>query len=278
MRIAPGTILTVALLGFNLAARAQNGSAPVIATDLLKIHRLSDVALSPDGRQVLYALTSIVDTSATDDAYEYRTHLHVVDGNGSFPPRQLTRGEKSASDAAWHPDGDRIAFVRQVDGKPQIFILPLLGGEAIQITKVKTGASSPAWSPDGSRILFASSLKEKDVRELTGNRPDWLSERPGRSAGDTEEVKSDVNGSVAEIRAWLDENAEEGNPRVFSRMDFLGEMDLETTPSFQHYFVVDVDSVEAEPVLVTRNYADYSGAAWISEEMIVVAGTARTDV
>ncbi|MEX1054412.1 MAG: prolyl oligopeptidase family serine peptidase, partial [Rhodothermales bacterium] len=127
-------------------------------------------------------------------------------------------------------------------------------------------------------ILFASSLKEKEVREHTGRPPDWLSERPGRSADDTEDVKSDVNGSVAEIRAWLDENAAKGNPRVFSRTNFLGEMDLETEPSFQHYFALDIDSMGAEPVLVTRNYAEYSGAAWISEERIVVAGTARTDV
>ena len=51
----------------------------------------------------------------------------VVDGSGLFPPRQLTRGRSSATSPAWHPDGDLIAFVRTVDGKPQIFLLPLLG-------------------------------------------------------------------------------------------------------------------------------------------------------
>ena len=61
-------------------------------------------------------------------------------------PRQLTAKEGS-SQAVWSPDGKQIAFVRAVDGKPQIFLLSLEGGEAIQLTKFRYGAGTPKWSP-----------------------------------------------------------------------------------------------------------------------------------
>ena len=57
--------------------------------------------------------------------YEYRHQLWLVTLNGNQPPRQLTFHEGGASNPVWHPGGKQIAFVRTVEEKSQIFVLPL---------------------------------------------------------------------------------------------------------------------------------------------------------
>ncbi len=256
---------------------------PVLASDLLKLRQLGSVTVSPDGREVVYTVTSITGfetanlSEADNDSLDYRTHLYLADASGTSTPRQLTRGTASASDPAWHPNGDRIAFVRRVDGTPQIFVLPLHGGEAVQVTSIESGASNPDWSPDGSRILFASSLSEVDLAERLGHGPPWPRERPGRSWGDAEGIRPNANGSVAEIRAWLDRNARDGDPRVIHRLDFQSEHDLEPDPDFRHYFVVRTDTT-AESVMITAGFHDFGRAAWLPDgEQIIVSGLMQAD-
>ncbi len=252
-------------------------------TDLLKISELGDVTLSPDGRQVVYTVRTVVPerekTEKDDqDRYAYRTHLYVVDATRREAPRPLTRGESSASDPDWHPDGDRIAFVRNVDDKPQIFVLPLLGGEAYQLTDIEFGASSPRWSPDGSRLLFSSSLTAKELRDRTGRGPEWPVERPGRTVDDTNGVRADPEGSIREIRAWLARNEADGNPRVFHRLNIQGETDLEDDLSYRHWFVVVPDSEAIAPVMITSGYFDFGGGEWLSDgAAVVLSGLMATD-
>jgi dipeptidyl aminopeptidase/acylaminoacyl peptidase len=61
---------------------------------------------------------------------------------------------------AWSPDSTQIAFTakREGDDTPQIYILPVHGGEAWRLTKVVNGASSPVWRPDGKAILFQTEV------------------------------------------------------------------------------------------------------------------------
>lgn len=283
-------------------AQAQDGSEPITAGDLLRIHQLGDVTLSPDGRQVVYSVRTVVhgseiegrraanppDSGAAAGArtsaasaqatYRYLTHLYLADPLRPSENRQLTRGDRSATEPAWHPDGDRIAFVRRVDGTPQIFILPLLGGEAYAATDIESGATAPRWSPDGSRLLFASSLTSEQLRRRTDEDADWPRERPGRREGDVGEAAPDPNGSLEEIRAWLDENALRQRPRVFHRLNFLGETDLEDAPTYRHWFVVAPDSAEREPVLLTRGYFDFDGGEWTADgTRVIVSGMVRDD-
>ena len=97
--------------------------------DLRHLKTLSSPQLSPDGKQILFAITN----STADGA---ATHLWLVPtpSNGSDKARQLTfsppsdkRGEHNPQ---WAPDGSAIYFLAKRGEHTQLFRLDLRGGEA----------------------------------------------------------------------------------------------------------------------------------------------------
>src|SRR5258705_11479888 len=114
--------LAAALASFSLFAYGQSGHEPVRVTDMLKIQSLSGVTLSKDGRQAAFTVTKIEPDADSKADYKYVNHIYVVSTDVGTPPRELTVKE-GASQPAWSPDGKRLAFVRAVEGKPQVFIM-----------------------------------------------------------------------------------------------------------------------------------------------------------
>src|SRR5215468_6382769 len=134
----------------------------VKVTDMLKIKSVANIILSADGNRAAFTITAIEPDGDAKLDYKYVNQVWMVNTDGNSPPRQLTTKEGS-SQPAWSPDGKQLAFVRAVEGKPQVFVLPLDGGEAAQLTKFKYGAGTPRWSPDGKQILFSSNIPLKDL-------------------------------------------------------------------------------------------------------------------
>jgi dipeptidyl aminopeptidase/acylaminoacyl peptidase len=160
---------------------AQSDRPSFRATDVTTVRVIDDVTLSPSGRNVAYTLRGT--SPPTADSPSPRRRLYVAPSYGREQSRQLTRTGRDARQPAWHPDGDLLAFVRPVDGTPQIFVLSLSGGEPYQLTAVPFGATHPQWGPGGNRLLFASSVPEAVLQRRSGQVPP--SERPGRSPQDT---------------------------------------------------------------------------------------------
>ena len=179
--LGPWLALLVAALPAPETSRAQAPSSSFQATDLLKIEEIREVQLSPSGRSVAYTVRRS-GPAASGRASRTQRRLYVTSAAGRDRPRQLTRTAGPARQPDWHPDGNRLAFVRPVAGTPQIFVLSLSGGEPYQLTDHPHGATHPRWGPDGDRVLFAGAVPEPALQRRTGPPPP--SDRPGRSPGD----------------------------------------------------------------------------------------------
>ncbi len=119
-------------------------------SDLQKLVNLSDPRISPDGKQIVVVVSTPV--WKTD---KRKTELDLVNAaNGTR--RTLTWNREGVSQPRWSPDGKRLAFLAK-DGqtkKPQIFVMPMDGGDAVRITDDKQGVGTYSWSPDGKQIAF----------------------------------------------------------------------------------------------------------------------------
>jgi dipeptidyl aminopeptidase/acylaminoacyl peptidase len=132
--------------------------------DLFRLKFLQGAQLSPDGKTVVYAVSHVEkdkEKAGKDDQKEdvedkeYVTLWLLSLETGES--RQLTAGLARDSDPHWSPDGRQIAFLSTREGKPQIYIIPVDGGEAQALTYVKHGVGGgPVWSPDGTYIAFTA--------------------------------------------------------------------------------------------------------------------------
>ena len=159
---------------------AQTAKEKVVVTDLTRIKQIGTIAAAPDGKKAIFAVKSSEPNEENKLEYDYRVHVYITDFQ---TVKQLTRGPESVSGAVWSPDSKQIAFVRNAKAKPQIFVMPLDGGEAFQLTDSKYGVSSPNWSKDGSKILFSVNLSlgellKDSVLNPSKGVPNWSLEKP----------------------------------------------------------------------------------------------------
>jgi len=291
-RPLPLLLLAALCLALAPAVRCAEPAAPtsITAADLFNIRTVESPALSPDGHWVVYVVRSIEPKPDAKDDWIYRTQLWLAATDGRTPPRQLTFGAARNSNPAWSPAGDRLAFVRSVEKeKPQVYLLPLAGGEALPLTKLDTGAASPRWSPDGSKILFTSPLSYAQVRAALEKKPAdaapaWSNEKPRRKANDTanwglkddkardkdaQKPEAKPDGTRQEMREWLAKNEADGNPRVMDRLNFLAEGDLAVERDFNQFYTVEARE-GAEPRAITLGYEGFAGAEWLADGQAVV--------
>ena len=139
--------ICILVFAFFALAAAQDSHRFSIE-DLLKIRRVGDPQVSPDGKRVALTIGDV-----NFDANKVVTHIHVVlleDGN----IKQLTTGDQSATSPRWSPDGKRIAYATG----GQIWVMDSDGDNKNQVTKFATEAAAPVWSPDGKWFAFTSDV------------------------------------------------------------------------------------------------------------------------
>ncbi len=132
----------------------------------MEYHRVSSVALSPDGATVAFTVTVPL---MEGEQSEYRTQIHVVPAAGG-EAIAYTTGDNSATSPAFSPDGRYLGFLREGSGgKQQVWLLPLGGGEAFPVTRAENGASSFRFSPDARSVGYVmrdpETAEEKERRK-----------------------------------------------------------------------------------------------------------------
>src|SRR5712691_9995507 len=145
-------LLGVLLLGAGLAVSAQEAAKhPIAFDDMIKLHRIAEPKVSPNGKWVAYTVT-------TPDMETNRgvSNIWVVATTGGAA-LQLTQSGHDSS-PVWSPDGKTLAFLSSRSGDSQVYLLSMEGGESHALTKISTGADIVKWSPDGKMIAFTSSV------------------------------------------------------------------------------------------------------------------------
>ena len=63
---------------------------------------------------------------------------------------------RTVGGSTWSPDGKQVAFVSNISGRNNIWLVPSPGGWPSQLTISEQRQVSPAWSPDSNWIAYAS--------------------------------------------------------------------------------------------------------------------------
>ncbi len=144
---------------------AQSAPRPFQATDYYKLTLVADPTLSPDGRRVAFAVTTVV-----EEKDRRHTEIWMAPSDGSAAPFRYTSPATEASGPAWSPDGALLAFTSKREGsEDDVWFLRTgaPGGEAFQIAGVH---GLPRFSDDGRWLLY----------EWRGKEPDSLKQQPWR--------------------------------------------------------------------------------------------------
>lgn len=142
------------------APSAESALPPFSVQDMVRMERISDVAVAPDGKRVVYT-----ERSTDMEANKGRTTLWLLDTSkrGAIPLR-LTDGGPNSSSAEWSKDGKFIYFLSNRSGSTQVWRLSSSGtgargdtpvADSTPVTNLPLDVGSFHVSPRSDRILVS---------------------------------------------------------------------------------------------------------------------------
>lgn len=90
--------------------------------------------------------------------------------NAQVEPRSLTIEKlymtRQVGRPTWSPDGKNIAFVSNMSGRNNLWVVPAEGGWPVQLTVSDQRQAAPAWSPDGKWIAYQSDYDGDELWDI----------------------------------------------------------------------------------------------------------------
>ena len=130
---------------------AQGAGQPFTVEDLVRLKRLSDPEVSPDGRYVAYVLRE------TDmEANKGRNSLWLLDlTQKNAPPLRLTNNPANDTSPRWAPDSRTVYFLSSRGGSSQVWRIRVEGGEATRVTNYPLDVETLKISPRGDALALS---------------------------------------------------------------------------------------------------------------------------
>jgi len=208
----PAVLLALALCavggGVTLLGRLVSG--PTV--ELKKVPLTSEAgahaypAFSPDGNRLAY--------SAHDVSKDAVFHIFVRPVAGGTP-LQVSNGEGSDIGPAWSPDGSSLAFLRVVEDRAQVIVVPSGGGLERKVVEFDAPSSgededaelspSVSWARDGKTLVVSAPAGGQDLPAICtvpaeGGALHPITKPPEGSRGDTTPAVSPDGKNVAFVR------------------------------------------------------------------------------
>jgi dipeptidyl aminopeptidase/acylaminoacyl peptidase len=160
---------------------------PIQLEDYYRVESAATPAISPDGRWVVFARSTIVEAEN-----QRHTELWIAPADGSSAAVKLLPGDASSSSSQWSPDGKLLAFSRSGrggrggrggggDGEGNEWFLHMdqKDREPFKITGVN---GAPIFSPDNKWIAFVKRTPPPaETRELSATEKQLAERFKGRS-------------------------------------------------------------------------------------------------
>ena len=159
--------------------KASEVKAPLVTKNVIKVQgdlmtpevlwsfgRLSEPAVSPDKKTILYGVTwySIEQNKGNRE-------LFLIDTDGKNC-RQITHTPFSENQAEWSADGNKIRFMSTESGSMQLWEMASDGSNRIQLTDITDGISGYRFSPDEKKLLYTADVAaDKPLQDLYKDLP-----------------------------------------------------------------------------------------------------------
>ena len=151
--------LLLSLITVSLLCPAQTTPAkhPMTFEDMMKMKRLGETAVSPDGKWLAYSVTTV---NLDQNSKTTEWWLQAIAGG---EPQKLTVGQPGDSGVEFAPDGHSVLFLSGRDGGQQIWRADFdaatgSASNAKKLTSIATDSDNAKWSPDGKSIVFTSAV------------------------------------------------------------------------------------------------------------------------
>jgi dipeptidyl aminopeptidase/acylaminoacyl peptidase len=141
--------IALALVPCLLPGRLPAQKKPFDVSAMLKIQRIGDPQLSPDGKIVAFAV-GIPDV----DENKILHSVWSVPLTGGMPQKLADMADRPR----WSADGKQIFYVGTASGSSQIWKMNPDGSGAAQVTKLSTEADGEIVAPGGKYILVTSNV------------------------------------------------------------------------------------------------------------------------
>ena len=90
--------------------------------------------------------------------------------NAQVEPKSLTIEKlymtRQVGRPTWSPDGKSIAFISNMSGRNNLWLVPAEGGWPVQLTVSDQRQTAPAWSPDGKWIAYQSDYDGDELWDI----------------------------------------------------------------------------------------------------------------